>query len=361
MTHDQILAAISRVQDPLTGQAIQPEHRVRDLSVDGRQISFKLVMPGLDPQAKPALIQATETAIVGALGREAEVHIHLVTESRPGDTGAAMPHVRNIIAVGSGKGGVGKSTVAVNVALALKARGLKVGLIDADLYGPSIPTMLGLRGQRPKVQDVYGKPKLVPLEAYGMPCISMGSIIEPEQAVVLRGPRLAGIIRQFFLDVVWPELDILVVDLPPGTGDIQLTLVQTVPVTGAVLVTTPQQVALDDAIKAMNMFLLPNVNVPILGVVENMSWFTPADLPDRRYELFGKGGGKRLAREAKSVLLGQIPLVQGIGEGGDAGVPPATDPKHAAAGFYADIAAKLLRQLALRHEALPPTRAVQVN
>lgn len=361
MTQDQILDAIAQTQDPLTGLAIQPEHRVRDLLINGSQISFKLVMPGLAPEAKGALIQTAEMAIKGAVGKDVDVHVHLVTEARPGDTGAAMPQVRNIIAVGSGKGGVGKSTVSVNVALALKARGLKVGLIDADLYGPSIPTMLGLRGQRPRVQEVYGKPKLVPLEAYGMPCISMGSIIAPEQAVVLRGPRLAGIIRQFFLDVVWPELDILLVDLPPGTGDIQLTLVQTVPVTGAVLVTTPQQVALDDAIKAMNMFLLPNVNVPILGVVENMSWFTPVDLPDRRYELFGKGGGKKLAREAKSVLLGQIPLVQGIGEGGDSGVPPATDPNHVAAGFYADIAVKLLRQLALRHEAMPPTQAVQVQ
>lgn len=361
MTHDQILRGISRVQDPLTGQAIQPEHRVRDLSTANGQISLKLVMPGLAPEAKGPLIHSTELAIQGELGGQPPVHIHLITESRPGDPGMAMPHVRNIIAVGSGKGGVGKSTVSVNVALAMKARGLKVGLVDADLYGPSIPTMLGLRGQRPKVQDVYGKPKLVPLEAYGMPCISMGSIIEPEQAVVLRGPRLAGIVKQFFLDVVWPQLDVLVVDLPPGTGDIQLTLVQTVPVTGAVLVTTPQQVALDDAIKAMNMFLLPNVNVPILGVVENMSWFTPEDLPDRRYEVFGKGGGKVLAKAAKSVLLGQIPLVMGIGEGGDRGVPAASDPNHVAAGLYADIAAKLLGQLALRNEALPPTRAVQVN
>jgi ATP-binding protein involved in chromosome partitioning len=191
--------------------------------------------------------------------------------------------------------------------------------------------------------------------------MSIGSIVEPEQAVVLRGPRLAGIIKQFFLDVVWPSLDVIVVDLPPGTGDIQLTLVQTVPITGAVLVTTPQQVALDDAIKAMNMFLLPNVNVPILGVVENMSWFTPADLPDRKYELFGKGGGKRLAKAANTVLLGQVPLIQGIGEASDEGVPPAENPNHPAAGYYSDIAKSTLRQLAIRLEALPPTQPVQVS
>ena len=368
MTKDDVTTALARVQDPLTGRPIQPEHRVRDLVVTNDRITFTLVMPGLAPEAKPVLIHTCELAIAEAAaaaaastGARPDVHVHLVADARPGDTTLALPQVGNIIAVASGKGGVGKSTVSVNLALALQARGARVGLVDADLYGPSIPTMLGLTGQRPKVQEVYGKPKLVPLEAYGMPCISIGSIIAPEQAVVLRGPRLAGIVRQFFLEVVWPELDVIVVDLPPGTGDIQLTLVQTVPVTGAVLVTTPQRVALDDAIKALNMFRLPNVNVPILGVVENMSWFTPADLPDRRYELFGAGGGKALAKEAASVLLGQVPLVAEIGRASDAGRPPAADPNHAAAGYYADIAARLLRQLAIRNESLPPTRAVEVT
>ena len=360
MQQEDVLAALSRVQDPLTGQLIQPEHRVRDLMIRDNLVSFKLVMPGLQQEARFRLIGACEEAVKQQFAK-ADVHVQLLTDARPGDTSATLPQVANIIAVGSGKGGVGKSTVSVNLAFSLQARGLRVGLIDADLYGPSIPTMLGLGGQRPKVQEVYGKPKLVPLEAYGMPCISIGSIIEPEQAVVLRGPRLAGIIKQFFNEVLWPELDVLVVDLPPGTGDIQLTLVQTVPVTGAVLVTTPQQVALDDAVKAMNMFRLSNVNVPILGVVENMSWFTPADLPDRKYLLFGKGGGKALAKKAASVLLGQIPLVQDIGEASDSGKPPATNPNHPAAVYYSDIAANVLRQLAIRHEALPPTRAVQVN
>ncbi len=359
MQKEDVLIALSKVQDPLTGRPIQPEHRVRDLLVREQMASFKLVMPGLAQEAKFQLIAACEEAIKAA--GASDVHVQLLTDAKPGDTSAALPQVHNIIAVGSGKGGVGKSTVAVNLALSLKQQGLRVGLIDADLYGPSIPTMLKLRGQRPKVQEVYGKPKLVPLEAYGMPCISIGSIIEPEQAVVLRGPRLAGIIKQFFLEVVWPELDVLVVDLPPGTGDIQLTLVQTVPVTGAILVTTPQQVALDDAIKAMNMFLLPNVNVPILGVIENMAWFTPEDMPERRYELFGKGAGKALAKKANSMLLGQVPLVQGIGEASDAGVPPATNPNHPAAVYYTSIAQKTLRQLAIRNEALPPTRAVEVQ
>lgn len=364
MSKDAVLQALSRVQDPLTGQLIQPEHRVRDLLVQGSMASFKLVMPGLPNDAKFQLIAACEAAVLPVLPKgesPPDVHVQLLTDAKPGDTSAALPQVANVIAVASGKGGVGKSTVSVNLALSLKHQGLRVGLIDADLYGPSIPTMLKLQGQRPKVQDVYGKPKLVPLEAYGMPCISIGNIIEPEQAVVLRGPRLAGIIKQFFLEVVWPELDVLVVDLPPGTGDIQLTLVQTVPVTGAVLVTTPQQVALADAVKAMNMFKLPNVNVPILGVVENMSWFTPDDLPDRKYHLFGSGGGKALARQANAMLLGQVPLVQGIGEASDAGEPPAVNPKHPAAVYYREVARNMLRQLAIRHEALPPTQAVEVH
>ena len=363
MTKDAVLAALARVQDPLTGRPLQPEHRVRDLLVQGAMASFKLVMPGLANEAKFQLIAACEAAVKPVLPQgegTPDVHVQLLTDAKPGDTSMALPQVTNVVAVASGKGGVGKSTVSVNLALSLKRQGLRVGLIDADLYGPSIPTMLKLQGQRPRVQEVYGKPKLVPLEAYGMPCISIGNIIEPEQAVVLRGPRLAGIIKQFFLEVVWPELDVLVVDLPPGTGDIQLTLVQTVPVTGAVLVTTPQEVAVVDAVKAMNMFRLPNVNVPLLGVVENMSWFTPEDLPDRKYRLFGEGGGKSLARQANTMLLGQIPLVQGIGEASDAGEPPAVNPNHPAAVYYADVARKLLRQLALRHESLPPTRAVQV-
>ncbi|MCH2044055.1 MAG: Mrp/NBP35 family ATP-binding protein [Saprospiraceae bacterium] len=200
-----------------------------------------------------------------------------------------VPQIRNIIAVGSGKGGVGKSTVAVNLALGLKELGARVGIMDVDLYGPSIPTMLGLQGQRPKIKDdAYGRPKIMPIEKYGIPTISIGYIIQEEAAVVLRGPRLGAIIQQFFKDCIWPELDFLILDLPPGTGDIQLTLVQTVPITGAVLVTTPQEVALADAIKAMNMFQLPNINVPILGVVENMAWFTPEELPNNKYYLLVK-------------------------------------------------------------------------
>ena len=298
-------------------------------------------------------------AAVQSVYPQAEVNVHMLSQTpQATQQTSSMPHVKNIIAVASGKGGVGKSTVAVNLALGLKAKGARVGIIDADLYGPSLPTMLGLKGQRPQVQNVYGKPRITPLEAYGMPVMSIGFIIEPEQAVVLRGPRLGGIIKQFFNDVTWPPLDYLVVDLPPGTGDIQLTMVQTVPVTGAVLVTTPQEVAVADAIKAMNMFLLPSVNVPILGVVENMSWFTPAELPNNKYYLFGKGGGKQLAKLSQTMLLGQVPIVQSIREAGDAGKPAILDHDEQRNAAFNKVAENTMRQLAIRNEMMPPTQVV---
>jgi len=220
---------------------------------------------------------------------------------------------------------------------------------------------LGLQGQRPKVKDVYGKPKITPLEAYGMPVMSIGFIIEPEQAVVLRGPRLGGIIKQFFNDTLWPALDFLIVDLPPGTGDIQLTLVQTVPVTGSVIVTTPQEVAIADAIKAVSMFQLPSVNVPILGVVENMSWFTPKELPNNKYHIFGEGGGKKLAKMSKTVLLGQVPLVQGIREAGDNGKPALLHDDALLSAPFMKVAENTLRQVGIRNETLGPTKIIQVK
>ena len=272
-----------------------------------------------------------------------------------------LPQVKNIIAVASGKGGVGKSTVAVNLALALKATGATVGLIDADLYGPSIPTMMGLQGERPQIKDVYGAQKIVPLEAYGIPLISIGFIIDPEQAVVLRGPRLAGILGQFINDCIWPKLDYLLIDLPPGTGDIQLTLVQSVSVTGSVMVTTPQQVAVADAIKAANMFLNPTIGVPVLGVVENMAWFTPEELPDNKYRIFGEGGGQKLAEFANSTLVGQIPIVMSVREGGDNGKPVALQENNIAAEEFKKIAKNVIAAVKKRNETMEPTEMVKIT
>ena len=359
----QIIEALRAIKDPQTGQDIITMRMVENLQVEGKNISFTLVLSSLNAPAKNELNFAC-IAAVSEVYPDSEVHIHVkarTEEAKAAENSSIVPHIKNIIAVASGKGGVGKSTVAVNLALGLKALGAKVGLMDADVYGPSVPTMLGLQGQRPKVQDIHGQAKILPIEKYGIPTISIGYIIEAEQAVVLRGPRLAAIIKQFFQDCLWPELDYLVIDLPPGTGDVQLTLVQTVPVSGVVMVTTPQEVAYADAIKGMNMFRLPNVNVPILGVVENMSWFTPAELPDNKYFIFGEGGGKRLAKEANTVLLGQIPIVQSIREGGDNGIPAILGDEAITKEAFTKVAQNTLRQIAIRNESFDPTQVVHTK
>jgi ATP-binding protein involved in chromosome partitioning len=359
--NNKIVTILRTVQDPLTGKDILTARLVENLKIKDDTVNFSLVLPSLNAPHKTDLIFACINAIQKEYP-DAKTNVHTVARNGDMDmSNNALPQVKNIIAVASGKGGVGKSTVAVNLALGLMKLGAKVGLIDADIYGPSIPTMLGLQNQRPKVQDVYGTPKLVPLEAYGMQVISIGNIIDPEQAVVLRGPRLAAIVKQFFNDCIWDNLDFLVVDLPPGTGDVQLTLVQTVPVTGIVMVTTPQEVAVIDAVKAMNMFLMPNINVPILGVVENMSWFTPEELPDNKYRIFGEGGGKKLAKMANTVLLGEIPLVMGIREAGDMGKPIILHNEPITTKAMMQIAENTLRQIGVRNESIEPTQIVKMQ
>lgn len=356
-----IVAALRNVKDPRSGQDIIKAKMVEDLVIQGNDINFSIVLAVNDQDLKSQLNFACMEQIAQVYP-EANVNIHLKLKSEfVEENPSILPQVKNIIAVGSGKGGVGKSTVSVNLALALKELGAKVGILDADVYGPSLPTMMGLKGERPKLEQLYGKHKIVPLEAYGIPVMSIGFIVEEEQAIVLRGPRLGGIIRQFLQDCLWPELDYLIIDLPPGTGDVQLTLVQTIPVTGVVMVTTPQEVAVIDAVKAMNMFLMPNVNVPILGVVENMSWFTPAELPNNKYYLFGQGGGKALAQKSNTVLLGQIPLVQEVMEGADKGIPCVSVEGHPGRTYFLRAAEKLVQQVYIRNESMEPTRIVGVN
>lgn len=359
--HNRVVDILRTIKDPQTGRDIISARMVEDFQSDGDNISFSIILKSNDHDLKSSLNFACMQAIQNVYP-SANVHIHIKINSEQNqESDSVLPQVKNVIAVASGKGGVGKSTVAVNLALSLQKKGAKVGLIDADLYGPSIPTMLGLKGQRPKVEMLYGKHKIIPLEAHGLHVMSIGFIVEPEQAVVLRGPRLGGLIKQFIMDCLWPELDYLIIDLPPGTGDIQLTLVQTIPITGAVMVTTPQEIAIIDAIKAMNMFLLPNINVPIVGVVENMSWFTPEELPDNQYYIFGKGGGKKLASLAQCVLLGQIPLVQGVREGGDEGRPVSAMESHPSGKIFDEIAGRLIQQVHIRNEAMEPTRIVKVE
>jgi ATP-binding protein involved in chromosome partitioning len=305
---------------------------------------------------------ACVTAIHLMVSKDAQVQVNMTAKvnSNRKDGKSILPNVKNIIVVASGKGGVGKSTIAANLALALAEGGATVGLMDADIYGPSVPIMFGVRGERPMMTNVEGKGMIVPLEKYGIKLMSIGLLIDEKQAVVWRGPMASSALRQFITDVYWGELDYLVIDMPPGTGDIHLTLVQTVPVTGAVIVTTPQDVALADAKKGIMMFNGPQVNVPILGLVENMSYFTPAELPDNKYYIFGKDGGKRLAEDMEIPFLGQIPLVQSIREGGDEGEPVMAGKDNITRQAFLEFAGNAARSIAMRNANIAPTRIVEV-
>jgi ATP-binding protein involved in chromosome partitioning len=268
--------------------------------------------------------------------------------------------VKNIVAISSGKGGVGKSTVTANLALSLAQRGASVGLIDADISGPSVPVMFGAENDHPKVTQIDGKNWLIPITRYGVKLLSIGFLAPAENAVVWRGPMMSSALRQFISDTLWGDLDYLLIDLPPGTSDIHLTLVQTVPVTGAIIVTTPQKVALADAEKGLNMFRMPQINVPILGVVENMAWFTPAELPNNKYYIFGNGGGVQLAEAANVPLLGQIPLIQSIRESADAGAPIVLHQDDLAAEAFGQLADNVARQVAIRNAELAQTNVVKL-
>lgn len=356
--NNKVVDILRNINDPNTGIDIVSAKRVKDLKIKDKQIFFALEVNDLPQEAKFAL-NAECYALLKDEFKDVEVHIHF-SKSQGGNK-TVLPQVKNVIAVASGKGGVGKSTISANLAVSLAQKGLKVGLMDADLYGPSMPTMFELVGAKPKIQQVYGKPKLIPIEKYGVHLISIGFIVDPEQAVVLRGPRLSGVIKQFINECIWPELDYLIIDLPPGTGDIQLTLIQSIPITGALIVTTPQDVAVADAVKATNMFKLDSVNIPIIGIVENMAWFTPAELPNNKYYIFGKGGAKKLSKKYMSEIIAQIPLIQAVREAGDGGKPVALGEDTELSSRFDKMADMFLHQVNLRHELFEPTRKVEIK
>src|SRR4026207_748001 len=363
MTTEKILEALSNVQEPDLGKDLVTLNMVKDIEISGNDVSFTVVLTTPACPLKDMIGNACVNAIKILVNKEANVKVNFTsnTTSKRTDPGSVLPNVKNIIAVVSGKGGVGKSTVAANLALALSQGGAKVGLMDADIYGPSVPIMFGVRGERPMMMDVGGdKGMIVPLERFGIKLMSIGLLVDEKSAVVWRGPMASSAIRQFVTDVFWGELDYLVVDMPPGTGDIHLTLVQTVPVTGVVIVTTPQDVALADAKKGIAMFGQAQVNVPIIGLVENMSYFTPEELPNNKYYIFGKEGGKRLAEEYDLPFLGQIPLVQSIREGGDQGVPIMMSDDEITKKAFEDFTAHVVRSVSMRNANMKSTEIAGV-
>ena len=352
MTKEKILEALGTVQEPDLGKDLVTLNMIKDIQLDGNNVSFTIELTTPACPLKEMMKNACVNAIKSTVNKDAVVQVNFSanTTSLRSDSGAILPKVKNIIAVVSGKGGVGKSTVAANLALAISQGGAKVGLMDADIYGPSVPIMFGVRGQRPLMIDGVGdKPMISPMEKYGIKLMSIGLLVDEKSAVVWRGPMASSAIRQFVTDVYWDELDYLIVDMPPGTGDIHLTLMQTVPVTGVVVVTTPQDVALADAKKGIAMFGQAQLNVPVIGLVENMSYFTPMELPDKKYYIFGKDGGKKLAEEYDIRFLGQIPLVQSIREGGDAGVPLMMGDDEITKKAFREFADYVVRNIAMRN------------
>jgi len=360
LTKENLLKALSEVIDPDLKKDLVSLGMIQNIHIDGNKAAFDVVLTTPACPLKEVIKKDCEEKIQKHLG-DVKTIINMtsnVTTKR--DEGPILPGVKNIIAVSSGKGGVGKSTIAANLAVALARSGADVGLIDADIYGPSIPTMFNCEFEQPGIMQEDGKNKIVPIQQYGVKLISIGFLTNSEDAVVWRGPMASSALRQFISDAKWGELDYLVIDLPPGTSDIHLTLVQAVPVTGAVVVTTPQKVALADAQKGISMFRQPQINVPILGLVENMAWFTPDELPDNKYFIFGEGGGQKLAEKNDVELLGQIPIVQSIRESGDNGYPAALKDGELADAFK-ELAENVARQIAIRNASAPETKEVEVT
>lgn len=360
-----ILDALSTVRYPGTGKNIVEAGMVDDnIRIDGNKVSFSLIFEKPTDPFMKSVVKAAETAILTYVGEDVEIagniSVTTVQQARP-EVGKLLPQVKNIIAISSGKGGVGKSTVAANLAVALAKLGYKVGLLDADIFGPSMPKMFQVEDARPYAEMIDGRELIVPIEKYGVKLLSIGFFVNPDQATLWRGGMASNALKQLIGDASWGDLDYFLIDLPPGTSDIHLTVVQTLAVTGAVVVSTPQQVALADARKGINMFTNEKVNVPILGLVENMAWFTPAELPQNRYYIFGKEGAKKLAAEMKVPLIGQIPIVQSICEGGDDGKPVALNEDTVTGQAFIQLAEELVRQTEKRNAEQAPTRIVEVH
>lgn len=362
ITKEAVIEALKNVDDPDLKKDLVTLGMIKDLEVEGKNVSFTVVLTTPACPMKDMIHKACVNAVLHFVDKEANVNVKMSSNvSSRSSSGPLLPGVKNIIGVASGKGGVGKSTIASNLALGLAKSGASVGLIDADIYGPSQTIMFDVVHEKPMIKNIDGKNKIIPVESYGIKLLSIGFFADTSQAIVWRGPMASKALMQMFSDADWGDLDYLIIDLPPGTGDIHLSLVGSVPLNGVVIVSTPQQVALADAQKGVSMFQMPSINVPVLGIVENMAYFTPAELPNNKYYIFGKEGAKRLAEELGVPLLGEIPLVQSICEAGDAGRPAVLQENTPQALAFIEMAEKVAQQLSIQNAKTPVAQVAQVK
>ncbi|WP_150451434.1 Mrp/NBP35 family ATP-binding protein [Arenibacter lacus] len=361
-----IRKALEKITVPGEGQNMVESGALKNIMVFGDEVVVDITIANPSLQAR----KKTEVEILKIIHSEVyekakiTVNVKVDAPAKPKVNeikGKAIPGIKNIIAVASGKGGVGKSTITANLAVSLAKMGFKVGLLDADIYGPSMPTMFDVVMEKPLAVNVDGKSKMKPIESYGVKILSIGFFTEPSQAVIWRGPMAAKALNQMIFDAHWGELDFLLLDLPPGTGDIHLSIMQALPITGAVVVSTPQEVALADARKGVAMFQQASINVPVLGIIENMAYFTPAELPDNKYYIFGKEGAKFLAEDLKVPFLGEIPLVQSVREAGDIGRPAALQTATVVESVFEELTKNVVREVVDRNKDLPPTEAIKIT
>jgi ATP-binding protein involved in chromosome partitioning len=361
-----VLEALSKISAPGEGVNLVESGAVTNVQIFGDEVTVDISIANPSLQAR----KKTEVEVLKIIHSEVyekakiTVNVKVVTPPKPTSNeikGKPIPGIQNIVAIASGKGGVGKSTVTANIAVTLAKMGFKVGVLDADIYGPSIPLMFDVSAEKPLAVNIDGKSKMKPVENYGVKVLSIGFFTQPNQAVIWRGPMAAKALNQMIFDAHWGELDFLLLDLPPGTGDIHLSIMQSLPVTGAVVVSTPQEVALADARKGVAMFMQEAINVPVLGVVENMAYFTPEELPDNKYYIFGKEGAQNLASDLKIPFLGEVPLVQSIREAGDVGRPAALQEEGPLKEAFEEITRNVVRELVVRHTDLPPTEAIKIT
>ena len=357
--------ALKTITVPGEGQNMIESKAVKNIMVFADEVIVDITISNPSLQAKKRtevdILKTIHELVYAKAKIQVNVKVEASTQPKNEIKGKSIPGIQNIVAVASGKGGVGKSTVTSNLAVTLSKMGFKVGILDADIYGPSIPIMFDVQNEKPLAVNVEGKSKMKPVESYGVKVLSIGFFTKPDQAVVWRGPMAAKALNQMIFDAAWGELDFLLIDLPPGTGDIHLSIMQSLPITGAVVVSTPQTVALADAKKGVAMFQQESINVPVLGIIENMAYFTPEELPDNKYYIFGNAGAKHLAEDLKIPFLGEIPLVQSIREAGDLGRPAAMQEATPIEEAFHEITQNVAQEVVRRNTALPPTEAIKIT